>query len=108
MRDKILPYHLRCVRRLESRTASFPLVGTDWIDERVILCPDAIDNSTHGGSTDAMVLPPVDFYGGTPFSVPGAPEETLLMVVNRFWHMSGSCPLVTVNKALMTPGRARL
>ena len=31
------------------------------------------------------------FSGGVPFSVPGAPEETLLMFANRFWHTSGHC-----------------
>ena len=31
------------------------------------------------------------FSGGVPFSVPGAPEDTLLMFANRFWHTSGHC-----------------
>ena len=42
MRDKEpspTEHRFRCVRRLVSRTAEFPLVGSDWVDERVILCP---------------------------------------------------------------------
>ena len=42
MRDKEpspTEHRFRCVRRLVSRTAEFPLVGGDWVDERVILCP---------------------------------------------------------------------
>ena len=31
------------------------------------------------------------FSGGVPFSVPGAPGDTLLMFANRFWHTSGHC-----------------
>jgi hypothetical protein len=95
MRDKepAPQHHYRCIRRLLSRTASFPMVGTDWVEQKVILCPDAVDNSTHGGGADAhgTGLPPMDFYGAVPFSVSGAPQEMLLMLVNRFWHTSGTC-----------------
>ena len=64
MRDKEpspTEHRFRCVRRLVSRTAEFPLVGSDWVDERVILCPD--NNSTHGGGADAngTGTPPVDY-----------------------------------------------
>ena len=66
MRDKEpspTEHRFRCVRRLVSRTAEFPLVGSDWVDERVILCPDKRDNSTHGGGADAngTGTPPVDY-----------------------------------------------
>jgi hypothetical protein len=87
-------HHYRGTRRLLSRTSSFPLVGTDWVDELVILRPDARDNATHGAATNASTQtrpPPVDFYGAAPFHPDGAPPSTLLMLVNRFWHTSGQC-----------------
>jgi hypothetical protein len=88
----------RCVRRLVSRTAALPRDGIDWVNATVF-CPDALDNSTHGGgairtrnaTTGFHGPPPVDFYGGVPFEVPGAAPGTLLMTVNQYWHVVGAC-----------------
>jgi hypothetical protein len=87
-----------------------PRDGRDWIHETT-LCPDQLDNSTHGGgdrdvvnrSTGIHGPPPVDFYGGVPFEVPGTTPGTLLMTVNRYWHVRGSC--VSKSCQFGAPGR---
>lgn len=87
-------HHYRGSRRLLSKTSAFPRVGADWVDESVTLRPDARDNATHGAAAvpNASALPPpVDFYGAVPFHVSGTPPDTLLMLVNRYWHVSGTC-----------------
>ena len=80
-------HHYRCGRRLVSRGTTFPMTAADWINETVVVCPDALDNSTQGGGARRTVTNgiggpvPVDFYGVTPFSVPGEDPKTLLMFV---------------------------
>ena len=70
--------------------------GIGWVDAKTVLDVDAVDNETHSvnrnRSATAQKIPPSDFYGFTPWKVPGTGPDFLLGFAMKFWHWGlGPC-----------------